>query len=125
MTRRLIGLAAAAALWLGATADARAQFSMAIGNPYTGSNLFVGNGLGLGGFGYGPLYGAPFGGYGFGLGAPVGGFYRSGYFGVGPGFGVPRYGPAVGFGFPAYRYGFRRGFVRPYRGRFYRNRFRW
>jgi hypothetical protein len=130
MTRRLIGLTAAAALWLGTTADARAQFSMAIGNPYTGASLFAGNayglgGYGLGGFGYGynPMFGAPFGGYNPMFGAPMTRVYSSGFYGVGPGLGVGPFGPAWGYGRLPYRYGFRRGFVRP----FGRNRFgpRW
>jgi hypothetical protein len=112
MTRRIFGLAAACALWLGTTADARAQFSMAIGNPYTGSSLYVGSGYGLGyggyGLGYNSLYGTSLGGYGLGYGAPLTSFYSTGYSGLAaPGFGY-------GYGYPAYGvYGFRRGFGFP------------
>jgi heterogeneous nuclear ribonucleoprotein A1/A3 len=117
MKQPLFGFVLAAALCAGLASDARAQFSMAIGNPYAGSSLVVGSGYGLG-------YGVPYG-YGLGYGvSPYLGYgvdsfgYSSGYSGLGVpyggyGFTYPAYGvysvrPGFGYG-----YGFR-GPVRPY-----------
>jgi hypothetical protein len=128
MTRRIFALAAASALWLGTTSDARAQFSMALGNPYTGSGLYIGSGYGLGygnpygyGLGYNSLYGTSLGGYGLGYGAPLTSYYSSGYYGLAaPGMNITSFAPGLGygygsgFGYPAYRvYGYRRGFGFP------------
>ena len=103
MARRLLGLVAAAALWLGATGDARAQLSISVGNPYTGSGLYIGNSYGYPGYGYGGLgYASPYGMYSSGYyGAPVTSYYSSGYYG--------------GYGYPGvYRYRYGRGFGVPF-----------
>jgi hypothetical protein len=95
MKRSLIGLVAAAGLWLAATDDARAQLSISVGNPY--------------GYGYGNPYGYSSYSSGY-LGAvPYGNFYSSGYAGyspVIPAVGVTGYAPAYRYGYPAYGYGY-------------------
>jgi hypothetical protein len=122
MKRSLIGLVAAAGLWLAATDDARAQLSISVGNPYTGSGVFIGGNP----YGYGYGYGYPYGGYGYPYGGyrypygtyyssgylgavPYGNYYSSGYAGyvpVSPFVGVTTYAPAYRYGYPYYGYGY-------------------
>jgi hypothetical protein len=111
--RRILGLVVAGALWLGMASAADAQFSLSIGNPYTG----------------GVAIGSPYvGGYGVLPGTSI---YSSGYTGVYPGYTgvypgytgvypgvstvVAPYGYTSYYGYaPVYRYrgfGLRRGFV--------------
>lgn len=127
--RYLFPLVAVAGLALGAATDAKAQFSLSVGNPY-GGGLYIGNRVGYSnGYGIAPVaplvsgyrsgyYGvapvAPLvsgyssGYYGVAPVAPLVSGYSSGYYGVAPAYGlgvpaVPLYG---GYGYPrAYGYG--------------------
>jgi len=120
--RYLWSLILAGGMVVGHAGSAQAQFSLSIGNPYTGSGLTVGNpyGYGYGGYGYGynsyssygvgpgvygyntGYYGAPViaapvvPGYGYPYGVRSYG-YSSGYRGFNPGYYGPRYGPTPGF----------------------------
>ena len=129
--RYLFPLVAVAGLALGAATDAKAQFSLSVGNPY-GGGLYIGNRVGYSnGYGIAPV--APLvsgyrsGYYGVAPVAPLVSGYSSGYYGVAPAYGlgvpaVPLYGGygyprayGYGGGYPAYGY-MNRGFV----GRRYR-----
>lgn len=117
--RYVFAIAAAAGLAFGTASDAKAQFTLSIGNPYTGGGVYVGSGYGLA-----APYGVYSSGY-YGLGAvpPVAGIYSSGYYGYTPGIGVPYaapiYGYRYGYRYPAYRY--RYGFpgYRPFGRRYW------
>jgi len=131
MTRPLFGMVAAAGLAFGIAPDAHAQFSLSVGNAFTGQGFSVGsNPYGYGGLGDGGLnsgfsgYGSGYSGYSGGLNPGFNG-YSSGYSGLGvtPGYGygygaqsygVPAYGNAYGYGVrrfnPGYRPRFRRGY---------------
>jgi len=125
MMRTLFGLTLAGALALGNASDAKAQFSLSIGNPYTGQGVAIGNpyglGYGYGGLGYGGLGYGGYSPYGYsayssaysGLGvAPMVNVYSSGYRGLG--YGAPVYG-GYGYRAPVYRtYGYRVPFYRGY-----------
>jgi hypothetical protein len=67
--RYAFALVVAAGLALGTTRDARAQFGLSVGNPFTGGGVYVG-----------ANYGSP---YWFGSGSPYG-LYSSGYYGMSP-----------------------------------------
>jgi hypothetical protein len=127
--RYAFAIVAAAGLAVGTAPEAKAQFSLSVGNPY-GGGLYVGNY----GYGLGSPYGVYSSGY-YGIGAPYG-VYSSGYYGVPSvfssgyyGLGGYRYGypRAFGYAYPrAFRYAF--GFPRAYRyGGFYGRRWfgRW
>jgi len=73
---RLLGLVLAGGLVLGHAHDANAQFSLSIGNPYTGSGVTIGSPY-YGGYGYGG-----YGGYGYPYGGGYGSTYSS-YYGPG------------------------------------------
>jgi hypothetical protein len=125
--RYVFALVAAAGLALGSARDARAQFALSVGNPYTGGGVYVGANYGAPyWFGAGNPYGVYSSGY-YGMSpvgaattvystsalAPVTGVYRSGYSGVMPSVGVTSYGAPLGYGyyssvFPGYaRYRYR------------------
>jgi len=104
---RLFGLILAGGLVLGVASGARAQISVSVGNPYTGSGITLGQpyGAGYSGAGLGGYYGSPYAGsplyspayapplagataysYSSGYGgyaAPVSSYYSSGYYGSG------------------------------------------
>jgi len=104
--RILYGLVLAAGLTVATASDAKAQFSLTLGNPYTGQGLSIGNnpyGYGNGYSGYGG-YGNSYGGYGNsygGYGNSYGGYgtgysgYSSGYSGYSSGYSSLGYAPAV------------------------------
>ena len=110
--RYLFPLVAVAGLALGAATDAKAQFSLSVGNPY-GGGLYIGNRVGYSnGYGIAPV--APLvsgyrsGYYGVAPVAPLVSGYSSGYYGVAPadGLGVPAVPLYGGYGYPrAYGYG--------------------
>src|SRR5437588_3044127 len=78
--KRILGFVVAWGLWLGITSAANAQFSLSVGNPYTG-----GFSLGVPYVGaYGGYYGAPYTGLGYGV-APGAAYYSSSYYGLTPG----------------------------------------
>jgi hypothetical protein len=77
--KRILGLVVAGGLWLGLASVADAQFSLSVGNPYTGGFAIGAPYAGMYG---GGLYGVPYAGYGVVPGATV---YSSGYAGVYPG----------------------------------------
>jgi len=113
--RHLTGLVLAGGLLLGTASASNAQFSLSIGNPYTGQGVFVGTpGLGSGypgyaGYGY-PGYGSVYNNFstsGY-LAGPGTFSYSSGYRGyVAP---VAPLAPAASYG---YGYGYR---PRPFYG---------
>jgi hypothetical protein len=129
--KRILGVVAAGGLWLGMTSAANAQFSLSVGNPYTGGFSIGAPYVGA----YSGYYGVPYTGLGYpytGLGYPYTGlgygvvpgasYYSSGYYGLAPGvaafaapynygayYGVPAYG-VRSFGFAPYRYGYYGGF---------------
>jgi len=75
---RLFGLVLAGGLVLGHAADANAQFSLSIGNPYTGSGLSIGSPY-YGGYGYGYPYSTGYGSY---YAAPTMGAYVAPLYGT-------------------------------------------
>jgi hypothetical protein len=140
---RILGLVMAGGLILGHAPDAEAQFSLSIGNPYTGG-IQIGQPYAYGGTtyygsGYSDYVAPPTTYYGSGYSdyvAPPTTYYGSGYSGyssyVAPGttyfqsgtytpypytYGVPAYRAPVVVPYRSYVYGPRRGFGRPFRGR--------
>jgi hypothetical protein len=111
--RYVFSALAAIALVGGTASNAKAQFSLSVGNPVAGG-VAIRNGFGFGPGGPMTVYSSGYSGFGA---MPT--IYRSGYFGVAPGFGYGfRPGVYRGFGYPRfsgrYRYGYPRWFG--YRG---------
>ena len=124
--RSLLGFALAGMMLLGASSQAKAQFSLSLGNPY-GGGVVIGNNP----YGYGmgaPVY-SGYSGYSSGYGGYVAPgmttYYNSGYSGYAPVYVAPRIGyPGYGYGVVAPRY--YRAPVYPYVYRGYGRRFnRW
>jgi len=134
--RRIFGLVLAGGLVLGLAPAANAQFSLSIGNPYTGG-VAIGNPYGYYGVGnYGYPYSGyqPYGNYGSGYGLAGSTYYNSGYsayvapgttyFNAGsygvypPTYAAPVYGYTPYYGYGVYRRPFG-GVFRGLRGGFY------
>ena len=137
--RHFMGLIVAGGVMLGQVAESKAQFSLSMGNPYTGSGLSIGT---PGGYSYGypnySSYGPGLTGYSSGFNsystsayvAGPGNFsYNSGYSGLAPyntGY-APSVGVVNGYGYSGYAPGvaLARPYVyanRPYYGSYgYRN----
>jgi len=139
--RILMGLVLAGGILLGTAGESKAQFSLSIGNPYTGQGLSIGTpgyGYGYGGLGYSglgypgvgyssfasPGYGSVYNSYsttGYLAGPGTFQSYSSGYRGIAPAYNSFGYvGRPYGYGtygYRSYNNGFRpgRGFGRMFR----------
>jgi len=118
--KRILGLTLAGVLWLGLAPAANAQFSLSIGNPYSGG--FYGNSLG-----YGMLPGTSYYSSAYSGGYPGLTTYSSAYGGMYPG--VAAYSPGYtsvypgvssyvvpNYGYRSYGYGPGYGVYRGYGG---------
>ena len=105
--RRMIGTAFVLGILMASASPAKAQFGLAIGNPYRG-------GVSIGNTGYGYPGAYPYTGYGY---APLNYGYNSGYAGYAPRVYAPRvysYPTVRTYGYRNYGYG-RRGWGGGYR----------
>lgn len=102
MTRIFGGLAIACGLLVGAASPADAQFSVSVGNPYTGQGVTIGGAPAYGGYGYASPYGYSYSSGYAGYAAPA--YYGTGY---APAYYGTGYAPAYyGTGYTRYAPGY-------------------